>query len=284
MPHVVFQHVNAPTLSLLYLKSTRFNKFIVMLNQKLHLIYTPLTCMVVWKCKRILNLRRLNMLFSNHGSQPIRTQVYETLKQYIIELKLSPGQALSENEMATQFQVSRTPIRESFVRLSQEGLVQVIPQKGTFVSLINTGLVDEARFMRMKLELAIVEEACKNFPHSALEELELNLLEQKKYLDLDDVETIFNLDQQFHFILFAGVKKQHIWHTMNILTIHLDRCRRLRLLDNHEWQHLYNEHLFLYESIKNNDSAAAIMMMKTHLSNSIHDIEILKQKYSNYFN
>lgn len=224
------------------------------------------------------------MLLSNYGTQPIRTQVYESLKQYIIELKLTPGQALSENEMATQFQVSRTPIRESFVRLSQEGLVHVVPQKGTFVSLINTELVDEARFMRMKLELAIVEEACKSFPTSALRELELNLFEQKRYLDLDDVETIFNLDQQFHYILFKGVKKQQIWQTMNILTIHLDRCRRLRLLDNHEWQHLYNEHLFLFESIKNKDSEAALTMMKTHLSNSIHDIEILKQKYTNYFN
>jgi len=224
------------------------------------------------------------MLFSSHGSQPIRAQVYEAMKQQIIELKYFPGQALSENEMATQFQVSRTPIRESFVRLSQEGLVQVIPQKGTFVSLINTALVDEARFMRMKLELAIVEEACNYFPITSMKELELNLLEQKRYLEQDDVEKAFSLDQHFHFTLFNGVEKQHIWKTMNILTMHLDRCRRLRLLDNHHWQHLYNEHLFIFESIKNKDCDAAKSMMKTHLSSSIHDIEILKQKYPNYFN
>lgn len=224
------------------------------------------------------------MLFSNGSQQPIRTQVYETIRQHIIELKYFPGQALSENEMATQFQVSRTPIRESFVRLSQEGLVQVIPQKGTFVSLINTALVDEARFMRMTLELAIIEEACKAFPLTSIKELELNLLNQKKYLEIDDVDMAFNLDQQFHSILFTGVQKQHIWHTMNILTIHLDRSRRLRLLDNHHWQHLYNEHLFIYESIKNKDMEAAMTMMKTHLTSSIHDIEVLKQKYPSYFN
>lgn len=224
------------------------------------------------------------MLFSAHESQqPIRAQVYESLRQHIIELKFHPGQALSENEMATQFQVSRTPIRESFVRLSQDGLVQVIPQKGTFVSLINTALVDEARFMRMKLEIAIVEEACKFFPSSSMKELELNLLEQKQYLELDDIESVFSLDQKFHNILFNGVNKQHVWQTMNILTIHLDRCRRLRLIDNHQWQHLYNEHLFIFKSIKNQDSDAATSMIRTHLSNSVHDIEVLKQKYPNYF-
>ena len=210
--------------------------------------------------------------------------MYYSLKEQIIQLKLKPGAALSENEMASQFRVSRTPIRESFVRLAQEGLVQVIPQKGTFVALINRALVDEARFMRMQLELAIVKEACKSFPQSSLNELETNLELQKKCLEDKDEEAIFILDQQFHYTIFAGVNKPHIWNNMNLLTVHLDRCRRLRLIDNDSWQDIYQQHIQIYQAIKEKNIIDAMNTVETHLNSSVHDIEILEKKYPSYFN
>ncbi|MBU3181932.1 GntR family transcriptional regulator [Clostridium psychrophilum] len=71
---------------------------------------------------------------------------------------------ISEIEILEKFNVSRTPVREAFARLSQEGLISVYPQKGTFVSLIDLLSVEEARFMREHLERAILRLACENFP------------------------------------------------------------------------------------------------------------------------
>lgn len=205
------------------------------------------------------------------------------MKQQIITLKISPGTALSENEMAIQFNTSRTPVRESFVRLAQEGLVQVLPQRGTLVSLIDLSLVEEARFMRIQLECAIIELACNDFSESFLHYLAMNLSQQKESLKQEDVDRIFALDQQFHSILFEGVKKTHTWNTMSLLTIHLDRSRKLRLLDNYDWEQIYSQHVQIFEAIKHKDSSLAVQIMRQHLNRGVDELAELNQKYPNYF-
>lgn len=209
--------------------------------------------------------------------------MYDSLKQQIISLQILPGTALSENEMAVQYKVSRTPIRESFVRLAQEGLVQVLPQRGTLVSLIDSSLVEEARFMRSQLECAIVELACQSFPEASLQQLEHNILLQKECLAREDVDQIFTLDQQYHALLFAGTSKIHTWNTMTLLTAHLDRSRKLRLLDNHDWKLIVEQHEQLIALIKAQDSEQAVAVMKQHLNRGIDDLAMLSEKYPHYF-
>lgn len=209
--------------------------------------------------------------------------MYDSLKQQIISLEILPGTALSENEMAVQFKVSRTPIRESFVRLAQEGLVQVLPQRGTLVSLIDSSLVEEARFMRSQLECAIVELACQSFPEASLKQLEQNVLLQKECLSREDVDQIFTLDQQYHALLFTGTSKIHTWNTMSLLTAHLDRSRKLRLLDNHDWKLIVEQHEQLIAAIKAQDSEKAVAIMKQHLNRGIDDLAMLNEKYPHYF-
>ncbi|MEK4251279.1 GntR family transcriptional regulator [Paenibacillus sp. FSL W7-1287] len=223
------------------------------------------------------------ILLSNVSARSIRDQVYDSLKQQIISLEILPGTALSENEMAVQFKVSRTPIRESFVRLAQEGLVQVLPQRGTLVSLIDSSLVEEARFMRSQLECAIVELACQSFPEASLKQLEQNVLLQKECLSREDVDQIFTLDQQYHALLFTGTSKIHTWNTMSLLTAHLDRSRKLRLLDNHDWKLIVEQHEQLIAAIKAQDSEKAVAIMKQHLNRGIDDLAMLNEKYPHYF-
>jgi len=217
------------------------------------------------------------------NARSIRDQVYDSLKEQIITLKILPGTALSENEMAVQYNVSRTPIRESFVRLAQEGLVQVLPQRGTLVSLIDSSLVEEARFMRSQLECAIIELACQSFPDASIHQLEQNLMQQKDCLAREDVDHIFTLDHQYHAILFAGTNKMHTWNTMSLLTAHLDRSRKLRLLDNHDWKLIVQQHEQIIEAIKTQESKQAVAIMKQHLNRGIDDLAILSEKYPHYF-
>ncbi|MCL6639666.1 MAG: GntR family transcriptional regulator, partial [Firmicutes bacterium] len=120
--------------------------------------------------------------------------VYAKLREQILNLELPPGTALSEQESALAFKVSRTPVRESFMRLAQEGLVEVLPQRGTFVSLIDTELVEEARFMREQLEAAVVRLACERFPKEALDALDANVREQRESMAQRDDRKLFELD------------------------------------------------------------------------------------------
>ncbi|WP_138755344.1 GntR family transcriptional regulator [Paenibacillus sinopodophylli] len=221
----------------------------------------------------------------NNRPQPLSTRdaVYMELREQILKLSLPPGTPLSENETSLLFKVSRTPVRESFLRLAQEGLVQVLPQRGTFVSLIDTALVEEARFMREQLEKAIILLACSHFPLPSLLALEQNLHEQQICLDSKDDKSMFELDEAFHRILFDGCGKTNIWKIMQQMNAHLNRSRMLRLVDDHDWKHLYEQHLQIAEAIKSQNGVGAQQLITDHLSLNIADQALLKEKYPNYY-
>ncbi len=88
----------------------------------------------------------------------VRQRLFQVLRQSIIQMVLAPGQALSEKEIAETFMVSRQPVREAFIRLSEAGLVEVRPQRGTYVVKISQRAVLEARFVREAVEVAIVKQ------------------------------------------------------------------------------------------------------------------------------
>ena len=84
--------------------------------------------------------------------------MYETLRRKVLTLELPPGAALSENELAAALGVSRTPVRESLILLAEEGLVQVFPQVGSFVSRVDPDGVADAQFLREAVELAALDD------------------------------------------------------------------------------------------------------------------------------
>jgi len=217
--------------------------------------------------------------------RPITTRdaVYAKLKEDIIKLELKPGMPLSENEMSAIFQVSRTPVRESFVRLAQEGLVQVLPQRGTYVSLIDPELVEEGRFMREHLERAVIRLACDHFPEDALKLLDDNLRQQAESIERHDNRAMFELDEAFHKILFDGCNKSMTWAAIEQMNTHLNRSRMLRLVDNHDWLHLYEQHKQMAEAIRARQPEAGDRLMKEHLNLNITDQAVLKEKYPSYY-
>lgn len=210
--------------------------------------------------------------------------VYNELKKQIVNMELAPGTTLSEKEMSITFNVSRTPVRESFVRLAQEGLVIVLPQRGTRVSLIDPDLVMEAQFMREQLERAVVGLACKQFPEKLLEELGNNLSLQRESLRKHDGMAMFELDEQFHRILFEGVNKLGTWGVIQQMNAHLNRSRILWMRTDPHWDHLFEQHRDIYEAICRKDEALAERLMQTHLALSIYNLGLLQEKFPDYFN
>ena len=95
--------------------------------------------------------------------------IYETIRTDIVRMRLRPGERLSENELGIRFRTSRTPVREAIVRLVDDGLIEVWPQRGTFVSRISLKAIKRARFVRSALELGIIREAAeRGLPETAL--------------------------------------------------------------------------------------------------------------------
>src|SRR5688572_29392837 len=104
-------------------------------------------------------------------TEPASLRVLRELRTAIVTMRLRPGQALSEKDIAARLGVSRQPVREAFIKLSEAGLVTVRPQRGTFVVKISTRQVTDARFVREAVEIAVARKACESMPPLALADL-----------------------------------------------------------------------------------------------------------------
>ncbi|EFM11700.1 transcriptional regulator, GntR family [Paenibacillus curdlanolyticus YK9] len=225
------------------------------------------------------------MDFTLKPIQPVSTRdaVYDALRALILQLELPPGTAISEKDISLKFNVSRTPVRESFVRLAQEGLLEVYPQRGSYVSLIDMNLVEEARFMREQLEVAVVRLACAEFPAERLTELERNLSQQRASIEAHDYRLMFELDEAFHRTIFEGCNKTNTWQVLGSINAHLNRSRMLRLAADQQWDHLFEQHLGIVEAIRIHDEQHAAELMTAHMHLTIEDQSLLRAKYPDYF-
>ena len=91
-----------------------------------------------------------------------RDYALRTIKENIIDLTLAPGSQISENELAVELGLSRTPVREALIELSKIHIIEIHPQRKTTVTLIDDKMVEESRFMRDLLECAVVELDCED--------------------------------------------------------------------------------------------------------------------------
>ncbi|OXS76729.1 GntR family transcriptional regulator [Domibacillus enclensis] len=218
-----------------------------------------------------------------HSALSTKEQVYHLLKTRILNLQLTPGTSISEKEMSIEFNVSRTPVRESFLRLAQEGLLDIYPQKGTFVSLIDLNMVEEARFMREHLERAVVRIACEKLDQDHLFALDLNLSMQRLCIEQKDYKRMFELDQEFHRTIFEGCRKMNVWLVIQQMNSHFNRARMLRLATDLNWGVIFEQHTSIVEAIKQQNAESAESLMKEHLMMASVDRESLKKNYPGYF-
>lgn len=222
------------------------------------------------------------MIFETNKNSTSK-KLYSLLKEEIIQLNLKPGLNISENEISEKFEVSRTPVREAFLRLSQEGLLSIYPQKGTFVSLIDLSLVEEARFLREHMERAVVKLACAEFPPEQSIALEMNLKLQEMYIQNQDYQKLFQADEGFHKIVFEGCNKRRIWETIHEMSSDFQRIRVLRLAANFNWDDIYLQHSKIAQAIKDKTPEIAEEAMKEHLTAVNFDKTELIQNYPTYF-
>lgn len=211
-----------------------------------------------------------------------REYALRMLKENIIHLDLIPGTMLSENELAGEMQLSRTPVREALIELSKSGIVEILPQKGSALSLIDYSMVEEARFMRNVLECAVVELDCDIKVPEILEELEANVQLQEFYLKNRSSEKLLELDNQFHRLLFLMAGKLQIHALMGSITIHFDRVRSMSLATVKELKTV-SDHRAILDAVRAGDKQSARALMEKHLSRYKIDQEELREKYPGYF-
>lgn len=222
-------------------------------------------------------------LLEKNSYETIKNYTYRVLRSNIIDLNLKPGESISENEIANNLNVSRTPVREAFSLLVSEQLLEIYPQKGTQVSFIDLKRVEDARFMRLKLEQAVIELACMDFPENYLFDLEANINQQQFCILKKNYTAAFNLDNSFHELIFKGCKKERIFNAIHFMNGDFDRIRALNLISSMNMDIVVSQHKEIIDSIKAKDSELGIKIVGHHLSKVNEDKMILLRDYPTYF-
>ena len=216
-------------------------------------------------------------------SVSVTAQVYLHVRQLILRLHLKPGEALSEQELSVKLGLSRTPVREAFIRLADEGLVDVYPQRGTLVAPIRIADVKEAHFIRRVLEFAVVRSAAENAGRRYLALLEENLRLQAEAQGRNDYELFMDHDETFHRLLSESVELPRAWRVIQGVMGQLDRVRYRILPEPGHSSLVYQQHLAIVRAIQTGDADRAEYEMREHLDQIWATIEQLMREDKNFF-
>ena len=195
-------------------------------------------------------------------------RVYNYLRRHIRELDIPPGAPLRKNEIALECGVSRAPVSEAIARLAAEGLVEVFPQSGSFVSPIRPEDIRECMFIRMALEVEAVRRIAAKHDSQLLERLEANIRAQAEALDQQelDIANYDDLDEALHAEIIAAIESPRARHLLETARVLLDRPRFLALPEHHRPEETFKEHKRIVDAIGTGDPEFAAAAMRVHLT------------------
>lgn len=230
-----------------------------------------------------INYKKMEPINRTRASRTTRVEAYEALRASIISLQRRPGQRLSEAELARELGVSRTPVREAIIQLRTEGLVEVAPQLGSFVSKISVRNVREAQFAREALECAAVRVAAERIDADAAGRLRQYLALQRAAQASGDLELFYRLDEEFHRELVATSGYPGISELLDRSRAHLNRLRRLSLPVPDVIEELIDEHSAVVDALERNDADQAETTLRHHLRGVYRVLGPLRDAHPDYF-
>lgn len=209
--------------------------------------------------------------------------VYDALFDDIERLALPPATPLQEKILTERFGVSRTPVREALIRLSEDGLVNIFPQSGTFVSRIPVSSIPEAVMIRQALEEATVRRVSAIAGPDEIARLDGFLLRQRALARAGDIDGFHEADEGFHeaIALMAGYQK--VLRVLRQVKVQINRARRLTLPVKGRMMQVVGEHQAIRNAIAAHDAGKAAAAMTAHLSVVIPDVDRLRLQYPDYF-
>ena len=213
----------------------------------------------------------------------IGAQIRVLLRREIISGELSPRAMLSEQDLANRFGVSRTPIREALIKLSEENLVEVYPQYGSFVAPIKLRDVFDSQFVREALECAAVAKAVDRIDDAQAQQLTSVLERQRVLHRARDKDGFFRTDERMHALIMEIAGHTNAWQHVESAKAQMDRVRYLAMRIPHKQSSVVAEHGAVVDRLIARDKQGAIEAMRVHLHGIFRTIEILIAEKNNYF-
>lgn len=223
-------------------------------------------------------------IFMDNTRDNMRKDAYDQIKYRIIHFEYIPGQKISEKLISTELNLGRTPIREALIRIEREELIEVIPQSGTYITKIDLQEAEDGRFVRESIEPRIMLQAATMMTPEIKEKIQANLKEQEKTAKLNQPDSFFDLDQDFHHLFYSLDNKDTVWSWLQMNNTQLNRFRRLRLKETDlNWQTLTKQHRLIFEAVINKDLDTIDYLIKEHLHLMLEEKGTVLNAYPDYF-
>lgn len=211
-----------------------------------------------------------------------RDYALRMLKRNIASLELAPGTMLSENELSAALGLSRTPIREALIELAKTRIVEILPQRGSRIALIDCNMVEESRFLRQVLEKAIIELACEQASALDFSVAEANVKLQQFYLENQLPEKLMELDDDFHREFYRLTNRLQTYHLQESMALHFDRVRSLSLATVKDIK-IVADHEAILRAVRAGEKEEAAALVVKHLNRYKVDEEAIREQYASYF-
>lgn len=223
------------------------------------------------------------------ADRPISTQIYEFLRRQITMTAIKPGRAISENELSAHFAVSRQPVREALMRLRHDGLLHVIPQRGSIVQKISVSNLRQICFLRSAIECAAIDAAQKLDDQRfelILGKLKENLKEQQELMNggtRESTAAFLQADDKFHHLLCSLSTCPMAWDTIQSIKPQMDRIRYLSQGRVSPYEQLIDEHQSIFEALEERQFALAREYLTLHLHEIMQTYIAIREQYGQWF-
>jgi len=211
------------------------------------------------------------------------SRIYSELRSELVTMRRRPGEAVSESEIALSYGVSRTPVREAILKLSDEGLLDVFPQSGIFVSRIPLAALPEAIIIRKALEETTARLAAERATTSQILQLRSILERQREADEAGDRAAFHRADELFHATIADVARHPGIWTLILHVKVHVDRYRQLTLPVSGRMTQVIAEHEPILAAIEARDPQRAGMAMERHLDRLLRDISETQHTNPEFF-
>ncbi len=195
----------------------------------------------------------------------VRDVVYEKIKEAILTERYKPGDHLVEREIASQFNISTTPLKEAIGLLKQEGLVITRPRVGTFVSNDIMNSLEEINLVRAALEGVAARLAATKITEDEIQQLRDVIKEMEVYTKKQDIEKIIDLNAHFHKLIRTFAKNNYVSKQIEAIHSYDRHFRRIALSQAGELNHALKEHKQIFEKIAARDLDKAEEAIRNHI-------------------
>jgi GntR family transcriptional regulator, rspAB operon transcriptional repressor len=211
------------------------------------------------------------------------SRIYSDLRVELVSLQRRPGEVISEGEIALSYGVSRTPVREAILKLSDEGLLEIYPQSGIFVSRIPLTALPEAIIIRKALEETTARLAAERATSSQILTLHSVLERQREANAARDSDGFHQADELFHATIANVAGYPGIWKFIQQVKVHVDRYRLLTLPQLGRIAKVIGEHEAVLTAIEAHDPEGARQAMESHLESLLENISATQHINPEYF-